>query len=241
MQTCAFLHDIHVSRKLLQGGKLPFKHWHRSAGCRSKISDRKERFTRDRSRCIWFQHVDLWACNLLCLAESPEAAAPLFAFYPSLNRPHLLLCKSLLFAIMSHTHTVNLKGSLLSSVQWRQICSKTPSGHRTTRVRISLQPSNTTEDFTDSLKSALLSVHFIGSRLLSETPNKYISEGVFSQFWNGFRHKRALVTLQRALCKASRQVNHTAMPPGVSSLFSGTCSYINSPPRWISYKLPARG
>lgn len=48
--------------------------------------------------------------------------------------------------------------------------------------------------------------------------------------------------------KPARQVNHTAMPPlphththtdpKVRSLFSGTCSYINSPPRWISLKLP---
>lgn len=30
------------------------------------------------------------------------------------------------------------------------------------------------------------------------------------------------------------------MPPGVSWLFSGSCSYINGPPRWISFKLSAR-
>lgn len=30
------------------------------------------------------------------------------------------------------------------------------------------------------------------------------------------------------------------MPPGVSWLFSGSCSYINAPPRWISFKLSAR-
>lgn len=30
------------------------------------------------------------------------------------------------------------------------------------------------------------------------------------------------------------------MPPGVSWLFSGSCSYINGPPRWISFKLSVR-
>lgn len=108
--------------------------------------------------------------------------------------------------------------------------------------RISLHLSNITWDFIDSLKSSLLRSRLICSPLLSKTPNKH--QSFFSSVEApqavglDFRHKRALVDLQNTQWKS--QVNHAALPPGVSSLFSGACSYINSLPRWISYKLPVR-
>lgn len=143
------------------------------------------------------------------------------------------------YAILTHTHWGSegcAAGSVATDLQ------SDSRGSMYHLKRISLHLSNITWDFIDSLKSSLLRSRLICSPLLSKTPNKH--QSFFSSVEApqavglDFRHKRALVDLQNTQWKS--QVNHAALPPGVSSLFSGACSYINSLPRWISYKLPVR-
>lgn len=186
----------------------------------------------------------MWSKLCLFIYEQPPWVTLLSHQKPSLLclfnpawTPSTSSCVEALCNTDTHTHTHwGSEGCAAGSV------ATDSRGSMYHLKRISLHLSNITWDFIDSLKSSLLRSRLICSPLLSKTPNKH--QSFFSSVEApqavglDFRHKRALVDLQNTQWKS--QVNHAALPPGVSSLFSGACSYINSLPRWISYKLPVR-